>query len=129
MVHFISFYVIDQYKGVPIPEYHDIGTAFTPMSGYSKRYLPVKRSYQSCHFHANNHFVSNRFRFEPFQLGLNHCFVRYYFVIKASLFDSMVEEADDGALMPLQVQQKRSGKNNKKKQNRKQFRQSLSFLG
>ena len=41
----------------------------------------------------------------------------------------MVEEADDGALMPLQVQQKRGGKNNKKKQNRKQFRQSLSFLG
>lgn len=81
MVHIISFYVIDQYKGVPIPEYHDIGTAFTPMSGYSKRYLPVKRSYQSCHFHANNHFVSNRSRFEPFQLGLNHCFIRYYFVI------------------------------------------------
>ena len=41
----------------------------------------------------------------------------------------MAEEADDGVLMPLQVQQKRSGKKNKKKQNRKQFKQSLSFLG
>ena len=66
MVHIISYYVIDQFKGVPLPEYHDIGKAFTPMSGYSKRYLPVKRSYRSCHLHANNHFVSNRSRFEPF---------------------------------------------------------------
>jgi len=41
----------------------------------------------------------------------------------------MVKQADEGDLMPMQVQQKRSGKKNKKKQNRKQFKQSLSFLG
>ena len=71
-------FFIDQYEGVPLPEYYDIGKAFSPMSGYSKRYLPVKRSYHFCHSHANkpqfNRFVSNRTRFESFQYGLNPYF-------------------------------------------------------